>query len=320
MPLSRMSMLLKDLDATLLEFGDVVERPDVPTVPLPLPHVGKSAIMTGLAEQAAEEEDDDGFDILNQYHDDGAEEVAAALLQPTPTLVAPLTPIQTPPPLAAPDSVPTPPPFVQHSFRQQQLPPTPPQHHVRDYQSFHMPPTPTSPQQLSSPATTFDPNGFRRDSVATTASSYYDRQPSPDEVSFATARSVEAHEVAALREQLERAKLELQQQVLANQVLAREAHQLPLSPSLASPMTPSIASSELSAVPAKDKSDTASISSQKSSKSTKSTGGGWFGGGRSKSQSKAQVPASEKLASDVKRKKSTAKMLRGQSTMDMDMF
>ncbi|KAI8612982.1 hypothetical protein BC830DRAFT_516478 [Chytriomyces sp. MP71] len=292
--------------------------------------------MNGLSEQAVEEEDD-GFDILNQYDDDGGEEVvrftwivscalftvddgqAAAPLQPTPTPVAPLAPIQTPPPLAAPESVPTPPPSVQHSFRQQQLPPTPPQHHVRDYQSFHMPPSASSPQQVSSSAA-FDPNGFRRDSVATTASSYYDRQPSPDEVSFATARSAEAHEVAALREQLERAKLDLQQQVLANQVLAREAHQQPLSPSLASPITPSIASSELPAVPAKDKSDTASISSQKSSKSTKSTGGGWFGGSRSKSQSKAQTPASEKPVSEVKRKKSTAKMLRGQSTIDMDMF
>ncbi|KAI8612079.1 hypothetical protein BC830DRAFT_1083614 [Chytriomyces sp. MP71] len=316
---SRMSMLLKDLDATLLEFGDdgelwcdregcsdvslklpPAERPEVPAVPLPL--AGKSAIINRPSAQAAEE-DDDGFDILSQYDDDAAEEVAAAPLQAAPTPVVPLAPIQTPPPLAAPVSVPAPPPSLQQSFRQQQLPPTPPQHHVRDYQSFHMPPTPTSPQQLSSPTTAFDPNGFRRDSVATTASSYYDRQPSPDEVSFATARSAEANEVSALREQLERAKLELQQQVLANQVLAREAYQQPLSSSLASPITPSIASSELPSVPAKDKSDVASISSQKSSKSTKSTGGGWFGGGRSKSQSKAQTPASEKPASEVKRKK-----------------
>ncbi|KAJ3023645.1 UNVERIFIED_CONTAM: hypothetical protein HDU68_008532 [Siphonaria sp. JEL0065] len=186
----------------------------------------------------------------------------------------------------------------------------------------YVPPSPQQQQQrqdcLPSPGASTD--FARRGSNATNVTS------------ISNASNDEAQEeVRKLREQLERAKLELIDQLQMNKMLLTQQQQLdtsPPAPSTPTPAPPSVVAGP-SPLPApapvskdefqgvnkpmtpstKDKGDSSSISSAKSGKSTKSTGSGWFG--RSKSQSKKPDPTPEMkaaAAAAAKKKKEASPM------------
>ncbi|KAJ3263920.1 hypothetical protein HDU77_009693 [Chytriomyces hyalinus] len=351
---SRMSMLLKDLDLTLNEFeSDLaggqrsVYVPPVPALP------ATSTLMNSLAKEEQAEDTADAYDFLDDYGDetDAVSDKPAAA--PAAVEIAPVAPLVVPAPII-PKVTPTltqfePPVSMQHLMRQQnhQQPATQPV--PREYAAYQAPPSkfPThvhvphpnqqqqqqqqQPQQymhaqqqqhMQMPMPAND--DFRRISTATSVNS-----SGFDDTLSMTSKSAADDEVAALREQLERAKQDLQDQMYMNKVLvsqhqSKPSHQQqpPLTPiSLSSPVTPGPSNESI-----KDKSDTQSVSSQKSGKSTSS---GWFMS-RSKSQSKdSKKPASVHSATpttpttpvEMKKKKSTHKlMLQGAGTFDMDMF
>ncbi|KAJ3224769.1 hypothetical protein HDU81_008350, partial [Chytriomyces hyalinus] len=341
---SRMSMLLKDLDLTLNEFESDLAG-DVPPVP-PLP--ATSTLMNSLAKEGQAEDAADAYDFLDDYGDEteavSEEPAAAPAAEPTPAppVVAPIPAVVVP---TAPKVTPTltqfePPVSMQHLMRQQnhhQQPATQPV--PREYAAYQAPPAkfpshihvPHPNQQLPPQQQQLHPqqqymnmqyqqqqhmqmampmnDDFRRISTATSLNS----NGLDDTVSM-TSRSAADDEVAALREQLERAKQDLQDQMYMNKVLVsqhtsklpQQQQQSPIS--VSSPTT--IPATGPSNESIKDKSDTVSVSSQKSSKSTSS---GWFMS-RSKSQSKdGKKPGSTATTPttpvEMKKKKSTHKMM-----------
>ncbi|KAJ3406459.1 hypothetical protein HDU80_011156 [Chytriomyces hyalinus] len=343
---SRMSMLLKDLDLTLNEFE--TDLNDVTTLPEPSTLVNSQA-----KEQQQQQADDaaDVYDFLDDYGDEtepvsevpahAAVEEAAVPNVPVP--IVPTIPKVTPT-LTQFD----PPVSMQHLMRQQnhQQPATQPI--PREYAAYQAPPSkfPThihvphpNQQQQQQQQQYMQPHqqqqhqqqymqmpmpandDFRRISTATSVNS----NGFDDTVSL-TSRSAADDEVAALREQLERAKQDLQDQMYMNKVLVSQ-HQS--KPTQHSPLTPiSVTASPVTPGPSnesiKDKSDTVSVSSQKSGKSTASSG--WFMS-RSKSQSKdVKKPPSVNSATtpttpvEMKKKKSTRKVLQAAGTFDLDML
>ncbi|KAJ3229260.1 hypothetical protein HDU81_005525 [Chytriomyces hyalinus] len=339
---SRMSMLLKDLDLTLNEFESDLAG-DVP----PVPALPATSALTNSAPKGEQPEDvADAYDFLDDYGD----ETAAVSEKPTPAAVRTATVPLVPAPII-PKVTPTltqfePPVSMQHLMRQQNLQQPATQPVPREYAAYQAPPSkfpthihvphPNQQQhaqhymhqqqhmQMPKPAN----DDFRRISTATSVNS-----TGFDDTLSLTSKSAADDEVAALREQLERAKQDLQDQMYMNKVLVsqhqskplpqnpqQQQQQPPLTPvSVSSPVTPGPSNESI-----KDKSDTQSVSSQKSGKSTASSG--WFMS-RSKSQTKdSKKPASVHSATtpttpvEMKKKKSTRAMLQGAGTIDMDMF
>ncbi|KAJ3239830.1 hypothetical protein HDU78_002606 [Chytriomyces hyalinus] len=349
---SRMSMLLKDLDLTLNEFESDLNG-DVPPVP-PLP--ATSTLMNSLAKDGQAEDAADAYDFLDDYGDETEavseqqkQQQPAPAAQAAPAPQVPVVPVVPTVPKVTPTLTQFEPPVsMQHLMRQQnhQQPATQPV--PREYAAYQAPPAkfpshihvphpnqqqqhPHYPQQQQQPQQYMNVqhqqhmqmampvnDDFRRISTATSVNS-----SGLDDTVSMTSRSAADDEVAALREQLERAKQDLQDQMYMNKVLVSQhqskapQQQAPLSPvSVSSPIIPGPSNESI-----KDKSDTVSISSQKSSKSTSS---GWFMS-RSKSQSKdSKKPGSAATTPttpvEMKKKKSTRAILQGASTFDMDML
>ncbi|KAI8619371.1 hypothetical protein BC830DRAFT_1104639 [Chytriomyces sp. MP71] len=270
-------------------------RSMVPTTPMPgsLPSIA-----------AATEDDGDAYDFLDTYGEDD-QTVNKAPSQPPPLI----TPRHTS--LAMKD-IPLPQQVLYSQFHPTTttaaaaaaatlslLPPTPTA--PISYAAFQTPPQrfqppvvaglgPRSPSQTSFPLAYNA--GARRGSVASTATDT--RSLAPSESTTAAAGGGVSDEVVALREQLERAKRELEEQASVNRVLRmqREGSVGSGSPVASASVggvsveERSMSKKSVGAPQAKDKSDTASISSQKSSKSTKSAAGGGWMFGRSKSNSR----------------------------------
>ncbi|KAI8612078.1 hypothetical protein BC830DRAFT_602759 [Chytriomyces sp. MP71] len=221
--------------------------------------------------------------------------------------------MNTPPPLSLPYLAPRPPTSALVTARAKQLPPTPPQHHMRDLRAFPMP-------SQTPPLSTQAANACQvagSESVEPVAQN----NSSPDSRPSSTARPAESVDVAVLREQLERAKFELYKESLANHSLRQAQATLVTAsyvsptpgPTIVTPVSPATPSQGFSSTPTKDKSDTVSVSSDKSGKSS-----GWFG--RSNSQSSKASSKAPAPSPKSPKEKATARMLRAQTTIDLDMF
>ncbi|KAJ3263536.1 hypothetical protein HDU77_010470 [Chytriomyces hyalinus] len=289
-----------------------------------------NSIKNAIKTAPAEEEVDDTYDVLADYGEDEEQHVAqvAEIQAPQPREPSPVipqrleshnsesSPVPQPfPPVTFPSFPPpspgTPyspfPPSFQQVEQQQQMNYSPPttqsqQNQPYSYAAFQTPPSRLPP-----------PNGHQSPASPTNDAYLMHRRGSASNNSVrsyagSTAETINSsaaanEEVSALRQELERAKQELQDQMRMNKELVSNHRAAASSPRLEQQPAMMRSESKMSTAAGvetasyvKDKSDTASMSSQKSGKSTKSTGGGWFG--RSKSQTK------EKPDKEVKKKKS----------------
>ncbi|KAJ3232461.1 hypothetical protein HDU81_002971 [Chytriomyces hyalinus] len=291
-----------------------------------------NSIKNAIKTAPAEEEVDDTYDVLADYGEDEEQHVphvaqVAETQAPQPREPSPMIPQRLeshnsesspgpqqfppvpfpsfPPPSPGAPFSPFPPSFQQVEQQQQMnfSPPTtqPQQNQPYSYAAFQTPPSrlPPSNGHQSPVSPTNDAYLMHRRGSASNNSV---RSYAGSTVETINSSAAANEEVSALRQELERAKQELQDQMRMNKELVSNHRAAASSPRLEQPAMARSESKLSTAVETasyvKDKSDTASMSSQKSGKSTKSTGGGWFG--RSKSQTKEKTDKDK----EVKKKKS----------------